>query len=653
MRNKRYGLKLMVLSTAFLMGAMPTIANASQPINIAEEIVVKPKDEKAENKKIEKTEDKSSEDKKDDKKADKKAEDQGVKLRNEKDEADKDFPRVSDAITNRVAEKIEANTNAVVNMKDQTIKLGEAIEPLSVELKNVDNHVITEDLGNFKNSFYQIDKISEDGKIEQTLLDQDFKYSLITRNFDEPTFKDVVNKYSALDKVMERDNPDYKGLVNAKIVKDGTSYKSVLFGVPKVAGKYRVRFVAEYNKGLGGDYQRTFVVSNDYTITVTSDQKATDKKDETKPSTPSVEKSLEDKKDSIGTIVTPGKEKAEKKSQDEIYNAKLKLKALFDNFSSSKVLTSYVDEVNKVLGNKDATFDQVNNLYNEIKEKLDNNIEKDESITKAPQENDKKNNSKEIVLEKVDENDTENPAGIEKRDTSNDKLENVKAREALKVLIDKYKNVKDDSVSKAIKEALAYVNDEASDTGSLKQKYTALDKVIKEYEKNNKGKSNTRSELITAMVKDYKDTERFTNIDTIKKAREVLKTVYTDKNKTDDELKKAKEQFEDLVKKTIKPDTLDKNGMRADYQKINRKTTRTKGGSDAAVTDADKSKVNSTEKAVGEDEAKPTGKTTEKQSPKTGQNIFKVLVGAGALALSSVFGYFLVKDRKAEKQKNK
>lgn len=653
MRNKRYGLKLMVLSTAFLMGAMPTIANASQPINIAEEIVVKPKDEKAENKKVEKTEDKSSEDKKDDKKADKKVEDQGVKLRNEKDEADKDFPRVSDAITNRVAEKIEANTNAVVNMKDQTIKLGEAIEPLSVELKNVDNHVITENLGNFKNSFYQIDKISEDGKIEQTLLDQDFKYSLITRNFDEPTFKDVVNKYSALDKIMERDNPDYKGLVNAKIVKDGTSYKSVLFGVPKVAGKYRVRFVAEYNKGLGGDYQRTFVVSNDYTITVTSDQKATDKKDETKPSTPSVEKSLEDKKDSIGTIVTPGKEKAEKKSQDEIYNAKLKLKALFDNFSSSKVLTSYVDEVNKVLGNKDATFDQVNNLYNEIKEKLDNNIEKDESITKAPQENDKKNNSKEIVLEKVNENDTENPAGVEKRDTSNDKLENVKAREALKVLIDKYKNVKDDSVSKAIKEALAYVNDEASDTGSLKQKYTALDKVIKEYEKNNKGKSNTRSELITAMVKDYKDTERFTNIDTIKKAREVLKTVYTDKNKTDDELKKAKEQFEDLVKKTIKPDTLDKNGMRADYQKINRKTIRTKGGSDAAVIDADKSKANSTEKAVGEDEAKPTGKTTEKQSPKTGQNIFKVLLGAGFLAIGSVFGYFLVKDRKAEKQKNK
>lgn len=315
MKNKRYGLKLMVLSTAFLMGAMPTIANASQPINIAEEIVVKPKDEKAENKKVEKTEDKSSEDKKDDKKV----EDQGVKLRNEKDEADKDFPRVSDAITNRVAEKIEANTNAVVNMKDQTIKLGEAIEPLSVELKTQDNHVITENLGNFKNSFYQIDKISEDGKIEQTLLDQDFKYSLITRNFDEPTFKDVVNKYSALDKVMERDNPDYKGLVNAKIVKDGTSYKSVLFGVPKVAGKYRVRFVAEYNKGLGGDYQRTFVVSNDYTITVTSDQKVTDKKDETKPSTPSVEKSLEDKKDSIGTIVTPGKEKAEKKSQDEIY----------------------------------------------------------------------------------------------------------------------------------------------------------------------------------------------------------------------------------------------------------------------------------------------------------------------------------------------
>lgn len=653
MKNKRYGLKLMVLSTAFLMGAMPNVVNASQPINIAEEIVVKPKDEKAENKKVEKTEDKKVEDKKDDKKTDKKAEAQGVKLRNEKDEADKDFPRVSDAITNRVAEKIEANTNAVVNMKDQTIKLGEAIEPLSVELKNVDNHVITENLGNFKNSFYQIDKISEDGKIEQTLLDQDFKYSLITRNFDEPTFKDVVNKYSALDKVMERDNPDYKGLVNAKIVKNGTSYKSVLFGVPKVAGKYRVRFVAEYNKGLGGDYQRTFVVSNDYTITVTSDQKATDKKDETKPSTPSVEKSLEDKKDSIGTIVIPGKEKAEKKSQDEIYNAKLKLKALFDNFSSSKVLTSYVDEVNKVLGNKDATFDQVNNLYNEIKEKLDNNIEKDESITKAPQENDKKNNSKEIVLEKVDENDTENPAGIEKRDTSNDKLENVKAREALKVLIDKYKNVKDDSVSKAIKEALAYVNDEASDTGSLKQKYTALDKVIKEYEKNNKGKSNTRSELITAMVKDYKDTERFTNIDTIKKAREVLKTVYTDKNKTDDELKKAKEQFEDLVKKTIKPDTLDKNGMRADYQKINRKTTRTKGGSDAAVTDTDKSKANSTEKAVGEDEAKPTGKTTEKQSPKTGQNIFKVLLGAGFLAIGSVFGYFLVKDRKAEKQKNK
>lgn len=653
MKNKRYGLKLMVLSTAFLMGAMPNVVNASQPINIAEEIVVKPKDEKAENKKVEKTEDKSSEDKKDDKKEDKKVEDQGIKLRNEKDEADKDFPRVSDAITNRVAEKIEANTNAVVNMKDQTIKLGEAIEPLSVELKNVDNHVITENLGNFKNSFYQIDKISEDGKIEQTLLDQDFKYSLITRNFDEPTFKDVVNKYSALDKVMERDNPDYKGLVNAKIVKDGTSYKSVLFGVPKVAGKYRVRFVAEYNKGLGGDYQRTFVVSNDYTITVTSDQKATDKKDETKPSTPSVEKSLEDKKDSIGTIVTPGKEKTEKKSQDEIYNAKLKLKALFDNFSSSKVLTSYVDEVNKVLGNKDATFDQVNNLYNEIKEKLDNNIEKDESITKAPQENDKKNNSKEIVLEKVDENNTENPAGVEKRDTSNDKLENVKAREALKVLIDKYKNVKDDSVSKAIKEALAYVNDEASDTGSLKQKYTALDKVIKEYEKNNKGESNTRSELITAMVKDYKDTERFTNIDTIKKAREVLKTVYTDKNKTDDELKKAKEQFEDLVKKTIKPDTLDKNGMRADYQKVNRKTTRTKGGSDAAVIDADKSKANSTEKAVGEDEAKPTGKTTEKQSPKTGQNIFKVLLGAGFLAIGSVFGYFLVKDRKAEKQKNK
>lgn len=653
MKNKRYGLKLMVLSTAFLMGAMPNVVNASQPINIAEEIVVKPKDEKAENKKVEKTEDKSSEDKKDDKKEDKKAEDQGIKLRNEKDEADKDFPRVSDAITNRIAEKIEANTNAVVNMKDQTIKLGEAIEPLSVELKNVDNHVITENLGNFKNSFYQIDKISEDGKIEQTLLDQDFKYSLITRNFDEPTFKDVVNKYSALDKIMERDNPDYKGLVNAKIVKDGTSYKSVLFGVPKVAGKYRVRFVAEYNKGLGGDYQRTFVVSNDYTITVTSDQKVTDKKDETKPSTPSVEKSLEDKKDSIGTIVTPGKEKAEKKSQDEIYNAKLKLKALFDNFSSSKVLTSYVDEVNKVLGNKDATFDQVNNLYNEIKEKLDNNIEKDESITKAPQENDKKNNSKEIVLEKVNENDTENPAGVEKRDTSNDKLENVKAREALKVLIDKYKNVKDDSVSKAIKEALAYVNDEASDTGSLKQKYTALDKVIKEYEKNNKGKSNTRSELITAMVKDYKDTERFTNIDTIKKAREVLKTVYTDKNKTDDELKKAKEQFEDLVKKTIKPDILDKNGMRADYQKINRKTTRTKGGSDAAVTDVDKSKANSTEKAVGEDEAKPTGKTTEKQSPKTGQNIFKVLLGAGFLVIGSVFGYFLVKDRKAEKQKNK